>query len=140
MDGRQRNAHGERILEMEMRRAHAKDRGADDAEGKLGRRRAEGIVRQAAHTISGVGVKRATNYILFFTTQPSRGDDQRLDVIKEYGKTFCPEDVPVGSKISHVCILARVGNNHCVARQLTGLSVAYLLPAFETIELHRVGR
>ncbi len=106
MDGRPRKAHGERILEMETRRAHAKDRGADDAEKKLGRGPAEGIVRRAAHTVSGVGVKRMADYILFSTTQPSRDDDQGLDVIKEYGKTFCPEDVPVGSKVSHVCFLA----------------------------------
>ena len=125
---------------MELWRPYAKDRDADDAEGKLGRRRAEGIVRRVAHTISGVGVKRMTNYVLFFTTQPSRDDDQRLDVIKEYGKTFCPEDVPVGSKVSHVCFLARVGENHCVARQLTGLSVAQLLAAFEAIALRRVQR
>jgi hypothetical protein len=98
-----------------MRRAHAKDRGADNAERELGRRRAEGIVRRAAHTVSGVGVKRTTNYILLFTTQPSRDDDKRLDAIKDYGKTFCPEDVPVRSKVSHVCLLSRVGENLRVA-------------------------
>ena len=66
-----------------MRRTHAEDRGADNAEGKRRRRQAEGIVRRAAHTVSGVGVKPMADYILFFTTQPSRDDGQRLDAVKE---------------------------------------------------------
>lgn len=55
---------------------------------------------------TGVGVKRVADYKLFFPTQPSRDDDQWLHAIKEHGTTFCPEDMPVETKFSHVYFLA----------------------------------